>query len=184
MTAKTPFLKNIFKGRGQPAAPAPESLAAQWKANGTPVELPSGNTAKLRRFNIFYLLKEGKVPNHLASIVQGFISSPAGPDLGALVQKKENLDAMLELLEITAKSCFVDPRVVDNPTADNEIGFSEIALDDLLYVWGWAQGEAVSLESFREDQERAVAGFLSGEGLPGTPLADLRPGGDPEGTEA
>lgn len=180
MTAKTPFFKR-FKG---PQEATKDSLAAQWRVTGTLVELPSGNKAKLRRFNIFYLMKEGKVPNHLESIVQSFISSPAGPDLGALVQKKENLDAMLELLEITAKSCFVDPKVVDNPAAENEIGFAEIALDDLLYVWGWAQGEVASLDSFREDQERAVAGFLSGEGLPGKALADLRPGGDPETGEA
>jgi len=144
--------------------------ASQWGkvvTEGKLVPLPGGNVARLKKYNIMYLSKIGKIPNKLQAVVQGFISDPAGADLSKVAADKDGIANMMELLDITVEMCFVEPKVVrpkkGQELAEDEISIEDVELNDKLYVFEWAQGEVDSVEAFREKQERAARAILGGE---------------------
>lgn len=152
----------------------PENLqvtsANQWGravTEGKAIPFPSGNVARVRRYNIMYLSKIGKIPNKLQAIVQGFISDPAGADLSKVAGDKDGIASMMELLDITCEMCFIEPKVKKlkkgETLAEDEISVEDVDLNDKLYLFDWAQGEVDDVEAFREKQERTTRALLGRE---------------------
>ena len=126
---------------------------------GTLIELPSGKVARLRKPDLFTLVRAGKIPNALAGKVTEMIKK----------QKADIADfdasELADLLDIVAKAAFVEPQVVDKPTEDNQISPSDIDFTDKSFVFQYAQGGTSDLEFFRREQGRNVSPAQDGQEL-------------------
>lgn len=150
---------------------------------GVPVQLPSGNIARLRPVEPQALLKQGEIIDILTPLVakmlfQGADASAetiaqvigdatAGDDNPAQLQEAATRLADLErVCDIVCKTAFVDPRVVDDPQAENEIAPDDIELADKVHVFTLALRGAAALRHFRHEPNGDVGLVSNGEGQP------------------
>lgn len=132
-------------------APHPTPVSA-WRTNTTLLELPSGNTARLRRPQLFSWLAEGEIPNPLRAAVVEI----AGEDTaGEVVTPEERARA---LFWIVAR-CFVEPTVVaDGDPGPGELHIRDIDDADKFAIVDWAMGEVAALTGFRAGPPGALGG--------------------------
>lgn len=124
---------------------------AEWRRlreEGQHVTLPSGNVARLRPVSFEELLRAGRIPNPLLSTLRRMmgldrIEQNAPRDLA-----KETEDMIL-LMEIVCKSAMLEPRIVDDPTEDDEIAFFDLTSADRDYVMDWVQNPQSAVKPFR-----------------------------------
>jgi|GEM_PF-2656720 len=150
---------------------------------GIPVQLPSGNIARLRPVEPQALLKQGEIIDILTPLVakmlfQGADASAetiaqvigdatAGDDNPAQLQEAATRLADLErVCDIVCKAAFVDPRVVDEPQAENEIAPDDIELADKVHVFTLALRGAAALRHFRYEPNADVESVPNSEGQP------------------
>lgn len=164
--------------------------AAAWQTApemlGHIIELPSGNKARLRRtLDLPELLKSGKIPNPLASIVNEIIG-----------QKKPNFEtgedpqAMVQLIELINKQIpriFVDPKVQSEPADWDEdekgkwepdagyLSLEMIGYEDRMFAFAFAQGGPSDVALFRQRQKEIVATVENEQGVDPAPV---EPAGD------
>lgn len=119
----------------------------QPREQGVLVKLPSGNFARIRSVGLDMLLKLGKIPDALTPLVARKMGLP-GDEPIPLTDPK-GLALVLELAEAVCCSAFISPRIVEDPTDDDEIAIDDLALEDKLFVLGVIERPARELESFR-----------------------------------
>lgn len=151
-------------------------------------ELPSGNFARVRRtLDLLVMLRAGKIPNPLAGIVRSMIQTQKA-DFPLDKMDEQTLSQLLDLLDNNAAAAMVDPKVEVPPRRnegeadeDYNVRFEkwdverlgrgalsawQLDVQDKLYLMGLSQGRVVDLQSFREEQERAMAGLSLGSDVP------------------
>lgn len=106
--------------------------------------LPSGNVARLRKLSLSSLLKRGKIPDPLSGMVQRMMTGQK-----EVADTWEAFQGMLGLLEFICREAFLEPRIVDEPQADDEISMEDVDFDDRLYVLDKVQKEITLLTPFR-----------------------------------
>jgi hypothetical protein len=160
-----PVLESI---RGQVVNDAPTS-AAEWRSarkQGFVVTLPSGQKAMVRRtLDLFAKLKEGKIPNPLASQITRMIEENRivtdEKELG-----EEGVIQMLDMFDETLEAMMITPRF-ERPPADapwnwepsaGAIGPDDMMLEDKVFLFGVAQGGTADVASFRQQSSHLVAG--------------------------
>ncbi len=155
------------------------TLGKKWRdARKAELLLPSGNVAIVRNVPLStFLLSGGGVPESLLPIVQNVIKtleSPEGNVRDAVVNKEasvpELLKTSMELMNRVCELAFVSPRIVANPTADDEISIDDV--DDLdkemlLNLFGMSARE---LEPFCKASSELMADVLAGEVPSDTPI--------------
>lgn len=141
----------------------------QPREEGFVKRLLSGRVARLRPVQMDVLLAEGKIPDLLTGYAVGQIMEPSEEDPLDNEKLRKNTTEMIELMNVVCKAAFVEPKIVDEPQADNEITIEDIELQDRSMVWRLATQPVEALRKFR-----------LGEG-PG--VEDVHDGGD-DGTEA
>lgn len=157
----------------QTQSPAPTS-ADQWSSSrkqGFVVTLPSGNVAKVRRsLSLDTLLKIGKIPNPLASVVQKMITM-GKPDLPIDELDQQVLVQLLDLVDENCVSMMLEPQVsAPGSKASGEsdtdyaarvdvwepeegtVSVFDISTEDKMFLFYVGQGEAADLEKFRDEQ--------------------------------
>lgn len=153
---------------------------SQWKSNtgiGQVIELPSGNFVKLRRtMNLTTLLSSGKIPNPLADIVRGMISTgKTEMNIGEL--DKDAAMQFAVLVHEQIQEIFIKPKVQARPDDwdDDEHGvwipdadamdINMLSFEDQMYAFTWAQGAATDLATFRTRAIESMATVQHGEGV-------------------
>lgn len=156
---------------------------ATWKsqAQGVDLEVPSGNTCKVRRKPMDSFLRRGLIPNSLLPIVRGAI---AGKDMDETDMKdltEDQIVEMLALYDIIVVDCVVAPKVYPVPhwkASDVEDGkcsaedvgtevppddrnqdylyVDEVDSDDKQFIYQFVVGGTRDLEQFRSEQSAAV----------------------------
>lgn len=122
--------------------------------------LPSGNRAMLRPITPAALMAiMGEIPDHLTPIVQEMIfGGIRNAQIDALIQAmtptaaRDSLSKAAQGVEFANTLCkiaFVEPKVVDQPQADNEISPDDIELADRYFVLTIAMQPLEVLRSFR-----------------------------------
>lgn len=149
--------------------------AAEWKAKkeGFVVELPSGNSARIRRsMDILVMLKQGRIPNPLAGLVHEMLQNKR-QTLNPQDIEPEAFTQLLELVDQTAVKVMVEPRVevpdADDPDwqpSEDAISLEDLTLDDKFFLFSLAQGGVSDLKSFREQQAEALAAPPDGGAVP------------------
>ena len=154
------------------------------RQQGIPVELPSGNIARIRPVEPQALLKQGEIIDILTPLVAKMLFQGAdataetiaqvlgeavttdadGDNTAQLKEAAGKLADLERVCDIVCKAAFVDPRVVDDPQADNEIGPDDIELADKIHVFTLALRGAAALRHFRYEPRADVEPVSDSEG--------------------
>lgn len=161
--------------------------ADQWKGaatEGIVVTLPSGNIVRVKRtMDLIHLLKSGRIPNPLSGIVQKMVDNKE-TNMSLEAMEPETIKAMFKLVDDTVLKCVLEPtveappeplpdedaetyeeRVKDWKPAPDNISLHWIDMDDRMFIFVFAQGFAADLESFRKEQEAAMAQLSDGKAV-------------------
>lgn len=155
--------------------------AAEWgkkpasEDDGFIVTLPSGNVIKMKRtMNMLVLLRQGRIPNPLASIVQKMIDTKQ-VDFSKVEGDAKSAEQLLDMLDDQWMSAVLEPafdaperkkeaesteeyldRLSKWKPEDGKISVFEVDPQDKMYVMSIAQGGVVDLAKFREEQESSL----------------------------
>jgi hypothetical protein len=122
------------------ANPTPTS-GKEWRKRmqeGGLVTLPSGFVAHLRPVVLTELVATGDISNPLVPIIANFINGNTALTDVSEVNTIELLQKSRSLAFAIASAVFVNPRVVENPVADDEIGLSELTEEDRNFLIDFA----------------------------------------------
>lgn len=133
------------------------TAASDWRKpreEGYIMELPSGKVVRIRPINMATLLKLGKVPQGLVAVA---IKVIMGEDTELPApQSLEDVQTYLKYYDAICESCLVYPKVVAQPTKDDEITLEDISSQDKVWLAGWLNRPAAELQSFCEKQASNV----------------------------
>lgn len=138
----------------------------QWRQHyeeGVLIQLPSGNWARLRPVDFGMIIKYGKLPDSLTPLVIEAFNG-GNPEAKIEVNEADDLVSYMGLQDSICRCAFVEPKVVDNPTKDNEISVDHISDDDKRFVMSVLGASARDLESFRDEQIAMLESIRAGEG--------------------
>lgn len=171
--------------REQVHDPSAVTAASEWRSaskEGFVIELPSGKFARVKRtMNLLSMLEKGKIPNPLAGMISTMIREQKPmPDMQSA--DMESVGQLLELVNKQMLRCFVEPRVEAQPDdwdedddgewepSEGAITLDDITWPDKMYVFAYAQGMALDLSGFREQQEQALATAQHGTNVQDPPV--------------
>lgn len=117
------------------------------------VELPSGNTARLRKPSLLTMMRQGQIPNHLSMAAVTAATGEASPDYARTA----------ELIEFMVIAAFVEPEVVADSPGEGQLSIDQVSDQDKTFVMGWVQSEARAVESFRDDGSGVAGGGDGGD---------------------
>lgn len=141
---------------------------------GTPVELPSGLTVKLRAVGMRAFLDGGMVPNSLMSIISEQLDQNSGKPpadsqetMQGLMKDPEKISDLLELIDKVTIASFVQPSVhnapaVGEPRAEDKLYVDEIDDEDKMFVFSFTVGGTRDVEQFRSEFAASVESVSSG----------------------
>jgi hypothetical protein len=147
--------------------PSRATPGASWRAerNGVVKMLLSGKRAKLRAVDVSLLLLQGNIPDLLTpQVVKMFY----GPDQETPARSDIALKTGIEpdelpIINLICRSAFVEPRIVDEPIADDEIAIDDVDLYDRLQVYNMCTRGLEVLRNFRLEPFADVAAIPDGQ---------------------
>lgn len=145
---------------GAPGEPAltPVSGAAlrAVREQGVLQELPSGIVVRMRPVKPAHLLRLGKIPDVLTPLVLKVLYGQAQQrdfnDFLSLREQRDEALAVVESVRVVCTAALVEPRIVDDPQADDEIHIDDLDAADQAWIFNLAFLEAKELRSFRRGQ--------------------------------
>ncbi len=98
------------------------------------------------------ILSDIEAPNELkVSVAKMF--SPGGESASG----EETLLEMAQVIDYVCRKCFLEPKIVDEPEADDEISLLDLSMGDKRFVFEWAMQGVQALRNFREEAQTDVA---------------------------
>lgn len=132
-----------------------------WRiARTTEITFPSGNTAVCRTVGTDLFIKLGRVPDWATSYVLDAIEQTGGVfDIRKLPERKtlEDEKNWIDFINAVTETCFVNPKIVDNPQADDEISVDDVEYGDKVYLAAFLGRPIQSLATFLKEQADRVA---------------------------
>lgn len=125
--------------------------------DGVPLILPSGFTVRVKAISLATCVKLGYIPDGLTQhVVDAFNGKIAEAD--AVEEIKDLAEAKEELgyWEHLCRHCLVEPRVVDDPQADDEISIEDLELVDKQHIAAVVLRPANMLRPFCEQQNAVM----------------------------
>ena len=142
----------------------------EMREQGAVTPFPSGNNYRVRTVGAAHLLRRGNLPNILLSYVIDAIYNGVTDEkmdvFMALQEREEHARDFLKSLQIICEEIFMEPRVVENPQADNEISIDDIALVDQGWAFKLAFAPAEALRPFRPEPQADVVSIPESENVP------------------
>ena len=131
------------------------------REQGVAIELPSGFTAQLRALDFSIMIKMGKLPNSLLGLVmEQFIGGKKKAEIDAV----KNFEEYQQLLDAVTETAFVSPRIVENPTKEDEISIDDVDDVDKQFCMTVLGKSARDLERFRDKQIAAMESVRDSDG--------------------
>jgi len=144
----------------------------QMREQGVVLPFPSGNNYRVRVVGAAALLRRGSLPNVLLSFVNEAIYGGVTADridaFMTLRDKEEHNIEFLDSLKVCCEEVFLEPRIVDEPTTDDEMSIADVPLVDQAWAFDLAFGFARELRPFRPEQEANVVSLPVAENVPQT----------------
>lgn len=139
------------------------TLGKAMRANreqGNVVEFPSGNFYRVRWASASALLRRGHLPNVLLSFVIDALyhglSSQRVDDFLLLREKEEQAQEFLNSLQAVCEYMWLEPRIVDNPTTDDECHIEDVPLIDRAFAFDICFRPAKEVLPFRPESQTDV----------------------------
>lgn len=108
--------------------------------------LPSGNVVRLRSISLLDFMGRGEIPDPLSAAVAEMLSGKSKD-----VADFENFKQFAGLAAFVCKKAFVEPKIVGDPQADDEISILDVDFADQRHVFNLVQKEIVMLAPFRRE---------------------------------
>lgn len=137
------------------------------RTEGYVVTLPSGNVVRLRPAALDVLIASGKIPDLLTPAAADALWSSENLDSAAvkdILAKAERAKDFIALVSLVVRASVIEPKIVDDPKADDEIALSDIEFSDKVIIYQLAIQPSVVLSSFRSGQAPDVAIVPDSEG--------------------
>ena len=128
---------------------------------GEVVQLAPGFVVRVRRPSLLMLMKTGRIPDSLSALVQGLIAQGTGDRKWDY----EGTTEMIALGEFLCRLAIVDPKIVENPQANNEIGMEHVPVAAKLNVISHIQENASQLIPFRQKPAGDVEAVSGDDGV-------------------
>lgn len=147
--------------------PSEPTKGIEWRRpreEGYLILLPSGNTVKLRPVALDVMISSGILHDELTPLAARTMWTEIDAD--KIADVTEMATGMAELFGVVCKAAFLEPKVVDEASADDEIELGDISFEDKATVFQLAIQPSRVLEKFCAEQARNVASILDGENEP------------------
>lgn len=143
--------------------------ASSWKKSRPEIELPSGNTAQLRRVGIDVFLKTGRVPNTLLPMMRGALAGKA-IDLASVDITEQMVTDIMSLQDMIAVEAFIDPKVLPLPKEGAErdedaLYVDDIDFEDKQFILQWTLGGTSDVAKFRHQTAEQLEAVRAKQGL-------------------
>jgi len=150
------------------AAVTPASEFRRVREQGELVTLPiTGRTVRIRTVKPAALLRLGKIPDPLSELAMRVMFGPMsqkeynkffGPQ-----ERREHALEVTESLRIVCTAALIEPRIVDNPQADDEISIDDLEDVEQRFIFDLALLTAYELSRFRHQQTAGLEPVAAGE---------------------
>jgi len=152
------------------------------KKQSKPLELPSGNRARVRGGSMQFFLTAGFIPNSLKSMIQKAISEVDlhggksveldDGSMADILNDEAKLQELMDLYDKVAIYCFQEPKLHPVPPEEEErdedlLYVDEVDFEDKVFVFNYAVGGTRDLERFREQQNTHVESVRAGAAVEG-----------------
>jgi hypothetical protein len=158
-------------------APQPTS-GRSWRIareEGFVVTLPSGNLARIKSIPLEGLIMSGDIPDLLSSAAATTLWKDV--DTETIANDTQLSLRYVELITLITKLALAEPRIVDNPVADDEMSIDDVSFPDKLAIFQLATQPAEVLRQFRDEQNKRLETVRSSEDdLPETEQPDQSEG--------
>lgn len=152
----------------------PVTSGREWRRNreeGELIQLPfSGNLVRIRTVRPDSLLRLGKIPQVLSSLVLDIIYDKIEDNrfeqFLSVGEREDEAKEMLESLRIVCVAGFVSPKIVENPQSDDEISIDDIDLGDRSFIFRLVFAPVEALSTFRYKSPSDVDVVANGIGDP------------------
>lgn len=151
------------------------TMGAQMRAareKGVLLLFPSGNTYRVRMPNAAGLLRRGNLPNVLLSFcVDAFYNGVTYENVDTFLAAKEKSENALELMEsfrVICEEMLLEPRVVTEPKADNEVSIVDVPMVDQVLAFKLTFLGVEALFPFRAESQPDVVSVPSPQAVPQT----------------
>lgn len=136
------------------------------RAVGVVLELPSGNSIKVRGVDLVSLVVSGKIPNALLATVQGHLE---GVDPDATVSEAtkmaekmspEELSEVFSVMDTLVIAMAMEPKVYPIPEGERDedlLYIDELDGEDKLFMFNWSQEGLKNLKRFPGGSEASLA---------------------------
>lgn len=154
----------VLEGSSGNGADLPVTPAAEFRrvrTQGEKITIPStGRIVRMRTVKPAYLLRLGKIPDPLAELVirllYGQLTNEQYQAFFDLQERKEHAVDLAESLRVVCTAALIDPVIVDEPQAGNEIHIDDLEDGEQRYIFDLALLEATALSRFRQQQAANV----------------------------
>jgi hypothetical protein len=135
------------------------TTGSEWRKareEGYIVRLPSsGNHARLRPVALDVLIMSGKIPDILTPAAARTLWD--SPSVGSIAERAEIDREFIEMINIVVPAAMMEPRIVDNPQAEDEISLADLDFGDKVAIYQLAIQPAEVLRRFRDGQAADLA---------------------------
>jgi len=136
----------------------PASEFRKGREVGEVVTLPSTNRkVRMRTVKMDRLLELGDIPDVLSNLVveslYGEMTNEKYRQFFTLVERKEHALEMTRALKIVCTAALIEPKIVDDPQADDDISIDDLEYTERRVIFDLALLEASGLSRFRQRQE-------------------------------
>lgn len=114
-------------------------LMRAYREEGARLAFPSGNVYRVRMPYVADLLKRGNLPNPLITfIADTFFAGGSEDKYNAYLRQdgsQEAVQTVTDSLRAICEAVFIDPKVVDDPQADDEVAIADVPLVDQMWAF-------------------------------------------------
>lgn len=131
------------------------------REKGVVLTFPSGNNYRVCLPGADGMLGRGNMPNPLLSfVVDAFYNGPSQAKWDAFLSpkdKEEDALALLASLKVVCEAMFMEPRVVDEPSAPDECSIDDVPMADRIWAFRLLFAPVNEVQPFRSESQTHVA---------------------------
>lgn len=159
----------MAKNSNQVANVVQPTLGKMWRkarVEGYVIALPSSNNVRIRRVGLDQLIANGEIPDLLTPIAAKTLWEETYTPGTTVSKAKDEVAATKDftaLLNVIAAAALMEPKIVDDPQADDEISIEDLHFSDKLAIFMIVTQPEEALRRFRVQQAPDVELVYNGE---------------------
>jgi len=146
-----------------PNTPTPRDWRAEHATTTETTLGYSGLAVEIGPVQLDQLLIAGKIPDGLTPVVSSVLWSTVGQGKSEDEIRAEK--GFYELVNLVVAAALANPRVVENPTADDEIAIEHLPFGDKIIIYTIATQPLGVLHRFRQEQKPDVDALPESEAI-------------------